>query len=83
MPSLQVRDVPEDLHDRLRERARDERLSLGDYVLDLIERDLALPSRREWEARLGSRRPVDVDTAEAVERGRAERDAELARTRRR
>jgi antitoxin FitA len=83
MPSLQVRDVPPEVHRRLRERARDEHMSLSEYVLDLLERDLALPGRGEWEARLASRQPVDVDPASAVDQGRSERDAELAAARRR
>lgn len=83
MPALQVRDLPADLHRRLRERARDERMSISEYVLELLERDLALPSRREWSERLASREPVEADTVGAVERGRDERDAELTAARRR
>jgi hypothetical protein len=39
---------PEELHEALRRRAVEEGMSLADYVLDLIRRDLGLPSRREW-----------------------------------
>lgn len=78
MPALQVRDLPDDLHRRLRERARDERLSISEYVLDLLERDLALPSRREWLSTVASREPVAVDAASAVNAGREERDSEIA-----
>jgi hypothetical protein len=67
----------------LRERARDERMSISEYVLDLLERDLSLPSRREWSERLASREPVEVDAVAAIDRGRDQRDAELAATRRR
>jgi antitoxin FitA len=83
MPALQVRDVPAGLHERLRERARDERMSLSEYVLELIERDLALPSPREWVDRLATREPVEVNAADAIDRSRRERDAELAAARRR
>lgn len=83
MPALQIRDVPPEVHERLRERAREERMSLSEYLLGLIERDLALPGRREWLERVATRAPVAVDTVEAVERSRGERDAELAATRRR
>jgi len=32
-------------------------MTLADYVLDLIRRDLGLPSRREWFERLATREP--------------------------
>lgn len=72
------------MHRRLRERARAEHMSLSEYVLDALERDLALPSRREWLARLATRAPVEADVTAAIDRSRDERDAELdAATRRR
>jgi antitoxin FitA len=83
MPSVQVRDVPAELHRRLRERARDERMSISEYVLDLLERDLALPTRREWSDRLATRASVEVDVVGAIQRGRDERDAELSEAGRR
>jgi antitoxin FitA len=83
MPSVQVRDVPAELHRRLRERARDERMSISEYVLDLLERDLALPTRREWSDRLATRESVEVDVVGAIQRGRDERDAELSEAGRR
>lgn len=83
MPALQVRDVPSDIHKRLRERARDERMSLSEYVLDLLERDLALPTRSEWAERLAGRDPVAVNPAEAIAAGRDERDAEITQANRR
>jgi plasmid stability protein len=83
MPALQVRDLPPDIHRRLRERARDERMSISDYVLELLERDLALPTRREWAERLAARQAVETDAAAAVREGREERDREIAEARRR
>jgi hypothetical protein len=81
MGAIQVKDVPEELHEALRRRAVQEGMSLADYVLDLIRRDLGLPSRREWLERLASREPVDLgpdDVVEALHAARAERDADIA-----
>ena len=76
-----MKDVPEELHEALRRRAIREGMSLADYVLDLIRRDLGLPSRREWLERLATREPVEIsreDILEALDDARAEREAQLA-----
>ena len=73
-----MKDVPEELHQALRRRAIEEGMSLADYVLDLIRRDLGLPSRREWFERLAGRGPVEGgDIAEEIRAARAERDAQI------
>ena len=75
-----MKDVPEELHEALRRRAIQEGMSLADYVLDLIRRDLGLPSRREWLERLATREPVDIsrqEILEALDDARAEREAQL------
>ena len=56
MSAIQVKDVPAELHERLRARALSERRSLSDYVLYVLERDLATPTTREWLERLEARR---------------------------
>lgn len=48
MGAIQVKHVPDDLHDAVRRRARDEGLDVQDYVLGLLRRELALPSQWEW-----------------------------------
>jgi hypothetical protein len=58
MPAIQVRDVPRDLHERLRRRADAEHVSLSAYVLRLLERDAGYASTGEWLALLGRREPV-------------------------
>lgn len=83
MPAIQVRNVPAELHQRLRARARAERMSLSEYVLDVLLRDLAIPSPREWAERLASREPVEADVIAAIEQARDQRDAELAAATRR
>jgi antitoxin FitA len=78
MGAIQVKDVPQELHDALRRRAIQEGMTLADYVLDLIRRDLSLPSRREWLERLATREPVEGgDIAEEIRAARAERDAQI------
>jgi plasmid stability protein len=81
MGAIQVKDVPEELHEALRRRAIQEGMSIADYVLDLIRRDLGLPSRREWLERLATREPVNLPpgaVVKALHDARAERDAQLA-----
>jgi len=80
MGAIQVKDVPEELHEALRRRAIKEGMTLADYVLDLIRRDLGLPSRRDWLERLATREPVDLDpddVVEALDAVRAEREAQI------
>ncbi len=80
MSEIQVRDVPPDLHRRLRERAAADRLSLSDYILKLLERDAGRLSTREWLASLADREPVgDVDVAGALDGSRSDRDSRAAR----
>ena len=81
MGAIQVKDVPEELHAALRRRAIQEGMTLADYVLDLIRRDLGIPSRREWFERLATREPGNLrpgEAAEALHAARAEREAQLA-----
>jgi antitoxin FitA len=81
MGAIQVKDVPEELHEALRRRAIEEGMSMADYVLDLIRRDLGLPSRRAWLERLATRAPVNLPpgaVAKALHDARAERDAQIA-----
>jgi antitoxin FitA len=80
MSAIQVRDVPPDLHRRLRERAAADRLSLSEYVLKLLERDAGRLSTREWLASLAEREPVpEVDVAGALDGARHDRDSRAAR----
>ena len=78
MANLQVKNVPDDVHDELRRRARLEGVTIRDYLLRLLRQDQALPSRIEWFARLRARRPVELGrpAAELITEDRAERHAE-------
>jgi hypothetical protein len=80
VPAIQVRDVPPDLHRRLRERAAADRLTLSAYVLKLLERDVGRPSTREWLESLAEREPVrEVDVAGALDGSRSDRDSRARR----
>ncbi len=84
MGAIQVKDVPEPLHAERRRRAAEEGMTLAEYVLDVLRRDLALPGQRQWLDRVGSREPVaTAGVLDALDAARAERDAELGDARRR
>jgi antitoxin FitA len=74
MGAVQIKNVPEPLHEALRARATAEGMTVSDYVLAVLRRDLDLPTQREWLARLTEREPVsDVDVVAALRDARAER----------
>jgi plasmid stability protein len=82
MSAIQVKNVPQQLHDRLRERARNEGRSLSEYVLEVLERDLTLPSTREWLDGLKRDPVTDVSPGEIprlIREARAERDEQILR----
>ena len=72
MKTLQVRNVPDDVHRRLKVRAAEEGRSLSELVLEELRRSLERPTRQDLLDRIAAREPFEVDSAEAV---RAERDA--------
>ena len=72
MASLQVKNVPDTLHERLRSYARENRCTISAAVLTAVERELAMWEWREHMAR----RPetnLDVDAAELIAEERARR----------
>lgn len=75
MSNVQIRNVPEDLHRRLRARAAMEGTSVSDLLLHELERLMSRPSKQEVLDRIASREPVHtVETsAEALARERARR----------
>ena len=59
MPAMvQIRNVPEDMHRRLKSRAALAGMSLSDYILAELKRTLERPTREEMLERLASRAPV-------------------------
>ena len=71
---IQIRNVPDALHRRLKSRAALAGMSLSDYLLHQIREVAERPTIEEMRARLARRSPVtlSIDTADAV---RAERDS--------
>jgi len=57
MGNLQVKNVPADLHRRLRRTARRRGTTLREIVLQAVAREL---SHEEFAARLRRRRPADL-----------------------
>lgn len=74
MSMIQIRNVPEALHRRLKARAALSGLSLSDLLLQEITAVAERPSPEELRARLAALPPIatGISSAEAV---RAERDA--------
>ena len=63
MANLQVKNIPDTLHQRLRRYAREHKCTLGDVVLAAIERELV---RREWHERLATRPTTDLGESAAT-----------------
>lgn len=73
--AIQVKNVPEDLHEELRRRAAAEGVDLQAYLLRLLRREVGRPSAEQWWAELRSR-PIVRGTppaAETLAEERAER----------
>lgn len=74
MSMLQIRNVPEDLHRRLKARAAMAGVSLSDLALAELRRSMDRPTRAELLARLKAAEPR-VTAESGAEAVRAERDA--------
>jgi antitoxin FitA len=77
MANLQIKNVPEELHDELRRRAAREGRTVRDYLLDLIREDQRVPTMREWVEGNRAMDPVELDAAAyaLLQRHDARRDA--------
>jgi len=58
---LQIRNVPDDVHRRLKARAALAGLSMSDYVLREIRKSLTRPTREEIFARIAELPPIELD----------------------
>ncbi len=71
---IQIRNVPDPLHRRLKSRAALEGLSLSDFLLKEIEQVAERPTLKELTERLATRTPVQYKVSPAeilrVERNR-------------
>ena len=63
MANLQVRNMPDDLHERLRRHARENNRTMSAAVVDAIERELTM---WEWRDRLAQRPETDLGVEAAA-----------------
>jgi len=63
---VQIRNVPEGLHRKLKSRAANSGQTLSDYLLAELERVAARPTRAEMLARLHGRKRVTLRTPAAA-----------------
>lgn len=73
--ALQIRNVPEDAHRRLKERAAAAGMSLSEYALAELLASLERPTIHELMERIASRPPVELPAGLAVDLVRADRDS--------
>lgn len=74
MPSVQIKNVPEDVHRVLRRRAVEAGQSLQEYLLGRLTAEARTPTVDEVLARAGQRAGGNVPLDDAVRIVRAERD---------
>ncbi len=77
MSNVQVKHIPEDLHEQLRARAAQQGTTISAYVLELIRRDLRRPDRKEWIAQVLATPKLDLprdDVLRSIDAARHERD---------
>jgi len=71
---LQVRNLPDELHAALSERARAQGVSMSDYVTEVLRRELSKPTVAEWVASQRELGTHKVDVRWAVAEARHELD---------
>jgi len=72
---IQIRNVPEETHRRLKARAAMEGMSMSDYILRELEKLAAMPTLKELAERIAELPPVELkeSAAEAVRKLRDSR----------
>jgi hypothetical protein len=75
MPSVQIKDVPTDVHLVLRQRAAAAGQSLQEYLLGRLITDAHRPTLDELLARAGGRAGGSTQLADAASLVRGDRDA--------
>ena len=82
MANLQIKNVPEPLHEELRRRAAQTQQTVRDYVLQLIVADQRRQTTADWLERISRREPSGVSSEDIrveIDRGRREHDEKLMR----
>lgn len=72
---IQIRNVPEETHRRLKARAAMEGMSMSDYILGVLKRLTDRPTIQELSARIAEQPPVTLpeSAAEVIRRMRDDR----------
>ena len=73
---IQIRNVPDDVHRKLKVRAAREGISLSELLLREAVRLADTPSLEEWVARVRAHPRVHLTRESIVEAVRAERDSQ-------
>jgi plasmid stability protein len=80
---MQVRNLPDEVHQRLKERAAEARMSLSDYVADQLAKHVAYRSNRQIIEDFRRRNPglslTGETAAESIHAAREENDAKFDR----
>jgi hypothetical protein len=76
MANIQVKNIPEKLHNQLRRYAREKGCTLGEIILESIKREV---SRREWHKRFSEPPSTHLrsSVAQLLEEERRQRDRHL------
>ncbi|HEX6862584.1 MAG TPA: toxin-antitoxin system HicB family antitoxin [Thermoanaerobaculia bacterium] len=76
MANLQIKNLPDALHKRLRDYAQEQHRTISDIALEAIEREVA---RREWHKKYARRPTTDlgISAASLLEQERQQRDRDL------
>ncbi len=65
MVMIQIRNVPEDVHRKLKVRAAESGKTLSDYLLEIVRRETEQPTLEEFLQRVKRRPPVYLDQSSA------------------
>lgn len=72
MSMLQVRNLPEDLHARLGDRANRLGISMSEYVTRLLREDLDRPLVEDWATSMRSGPVREIDVVGGLDEAREE-----------
>jgi antitoxin FitA len=80
MPHVQIRNMPDDMHRKLKVKAAEAGMSLSEYLLKELRPVAELPSLEEWVRRVRSRKLYTFDTsaADLIRADREERERQLS-----
>ena len=59
--TIQIRDIPDDLHRRLKAQAAEEGMSLSDFIKRELLRNIERPTMQEWLERAQQTEPLSVN----------------------